>query len=130
MITATATAVFQSDLQTVWETVTALETCVWRSDISRIQVLDGKRFTEYTKGGYPTQFTITVSQPPTRWECDMENGNLKGRFVVALTREGDKTRLLLTEEIHVKKALMKPFARAFLRNRQALYLADLQKALG
>lgn len=56
-------AVFQSNLQTVWDTVTSLENYQWRSDLSRIEVVSEKQFIEYTKDGYATTFTITASEP-------------------------------------------------------------------
>lgn len=71
-------AVFQSDIKKVWEVVTSLENYSWRSDLSRIEILEENQFVEYTKDGYPTTFTITRTEPYKRWEFDMENSNMKG----------------------------------------------------
>ena len=46
--------------------------------MSKIEVLSGTQFVEYTKGGYATTFTVTASEPQKRWEFDMENSNMKG----------------------------------------------------
>ena len=68
-------ATFESNVQNVWKTVTTLENYAWRSDLSKIEVLDEKHFVEYTKEGYATTFTITAAEPYKRWEFDMENDN-------------------------------------------------------
>lgn len=42
-------ASFLSDIKKVWETVTSLEDYIWRSDLSKIEVVSEKKFIEYTK---------------------------------------------------------------------------------
>lgn len=54
---------FKSDIQRVWETVTSLENYAWRSDLSKIEVLNEKQFIEYTSEGYATTFTVTAIEP-------------------------------------------------------------------
>lgn len=45
-------AVIKSDIYKVWETVLAVEKySSWRSDLSKIKVVDEKKFIEYTKKG-------------------------------------------------------------------------------
>ena len=57
-------AVFQSDIQKLWEKVTfVLDYPSWRSDLSRIEILNEKQFMEYNKKGYATIFTVTVTKP-------------------------------------------------------------------
>ena len=58
--------VFENDIQTVWNTVTSLENCQWRSDLSKVEVTGEKQFAEYTKEGYVTTFTTTVFKPLKR----------------------------------------------------------------
>ncbi len=53
---------FQSDIQRVWEVVTSLENCAWRSDLSKIEIVNESQFVEYTKDGYSTTFTITRTE--------------------------------------------------------------------
>lgn len=50
----------------------------WRSDLSKIEILNENQFIEYTKDGCMTIFTITIREPFKRWEFDMENDNIKG----------------------------------------------------
>lgn len=122
-------AVFHSDIQTVWDTVTSLENYGWRSDLGRIELISETQFVEYTKEGYATAFTITAVQPCERWEFDMENDNMKGHWIGVFTQAGGQTEIDFTEDVTAKKVLMKPFVKAFLKKQQAQYISDLKKAL-
>ena len=122
-------AVFQCDVQKVWEIVTSLENYSWRSDLSKIEILNENQFIEYTKEEYATTFTVTEKVPCERWEFDMENDNMKGHWTGVFTQAGDKTEIDFTEDVVAKKVFMKPFVKGFLKKQQALYIADLRKAL-
>lgn len=122
-------ALFPCDVKKVWDTVTSLENYQWRSDLSKIEILNEKQFVEYTKEGYATTFTITVSEPCCRWEFDMENNNMKGHWIGTFTEQYGQTEIDFTEEITVKKVIMKPFAKAFLKKQQNIYVSDLTRAL-
>ena len=119
----------QGDIQTVWDTVTSLEKYQWRSDLSRIEVLNETQFVEYTKDGSATTFTITVFEPLKRWEFDLENGNMKGHWTGIFAEKDGQTEIDFTEDVTAKKLIMKPFVKAFLKKQQAQYLSDLEKAL-
>lgn len=129
MAVSTIKANFQSNIQKVWETVTSLEKYEWRSDLSKIEILNGKQFVEYTKEGYATTFTITVNEPYKRWEFDMENDNMKGHWTGMFTQKGAQTEIDFTEEVIAKKLFMKPFVKLYLKKQQAQYVSDLKKAL-
>lgn len=122
-------ATFNKGIEEVWNVVTSLENYAWRSDLSKIEVIGDKQFVEYTKDGYATNFIITVKEPCKRWEFDMENGNMKGHWTGIFTETDGRTEIEFTEEVTAKKAIMKPFVKAYLKKQQALYVADLQKAL-
>ena len=129
MATSNIKATFQCDVKRAWNTVTSLYNYQWRSDLSRIEVLDEKRFVEYTKEGYPTTFTVTCEIPYERLEFDMENRNMKGHWI-GLFRESDGiTEIDFTEDVQPKKAIMKPFVKGFLKKQQGLYVLDLKKEL-
>lgn len=123
------TAVFQNDIADVWNVVTSLENYQWRSDISRIEVISDKQFIEYTKDGYATTFTITVTDPLKRWEFDMDNGNMKGHWTGIFSFQNGQTTIEFTEDVVAKKFIMKPFVKAFLKKQQEQYVSDLRKAL-
>ena len=122
-------AVFQSDLHTVWDVVTSLENYQWRSDLSRIEVVNEKQFIEYTKDGYATTFTITVSEPYERWEFDMENDNMVGHWTGVFKGKAGQTEIEFTEDVTAKKLILKPFVKGYLKKQQEKYVSDLRKAL-
>ena len=122
-------AAFQQDIQKVWETVTSLTDYTWRSDLSKIEILNENQFVEYTKEGYTTLFTVTAVEPCKRWEFDMENDNMKGHWVGIFTQKDGQTEIDFTEDVVAKKLLMKPLVKGFLKKQQSLYVADLKKAL-
>ena len=122
-------AVFQCDVKKVWDIVTSLENCTWRSDLSKIEILNEKQFVEYTKDGFATTFTITATEPLKRWEFDMENDNIKGHWVGIFTQKDGLTEIDFSEDITAKKFFMKPFVKSFLKKQQMQYVSDLQKAL-
>ncbi len=129
MAVSNVKAVFQSDMQRVWEVVTSLKDYAWRSDLSKIEILNENQFIEYTKEGYPTTFTITRTEPCKRWEFDMENSNMKGHWTGIFAEKDGNTEIDFTEEVTAKKVIMKPFVKAYLKKQQELYVADLRKAL-
>lgn len=120
---------FQNDVEKIWNIVTSLENYQWRSDLSKIEILNEKQFVEYTKDGFATTFTVTAFEPYKRWEFDMENTNMKGHWVGIFAEKNDQTEIDFTEEVKAKKLIMKPFVKAFLKKQQKLYVSDLKKAL-
>lgn len=122
-------AIFHSNIEHVWNIVTSLENYKWRSDLSKIEVINEKQFIEYTRDGYATTFTITVQEPCKRWEFDMENGNLKGHWTGIFSEADGQTIIDFTEDVTAKKLIMKPFVKAFLKKQQEQYISDLRKAL-
>lgn len=122
-------AVFQSNVQDVWRIVTSTQSYQWRSDLSKIEVLNDRQFVEYSKDGYATTFTITASEPFKRWEFDMENSNMLGHWIGIFTEQSERTIIDFTETVTAKKLIMKPFMKAYLKKQQALYVSDLRKAL-
>lgn len=129
MAVSNITVTFNSDIEKVWETVTSLEKYEWRSDLSKIEVLSEKQFVEYIKDGYATTFMITVVEPYSRWEFDMENDNMKGHWTGVFTSKDGQTEIDFTEDVIAKKVFMKPFVKAFLKKQQEVYISDLKKAL-
>lgn len=130
MAVANVKVTLNIDIETVWEMVTSLDNYSWRSDLSKIKVLEaGRRFVEYTKDGYATTFTITTFEPMKRYEFDMDNNNIHGHWTGLFSKTGDKTEINFTENIIPKKWIMKPFVGMYLKKQQASYISDLRKAL-
>lgn len=129
MAIANRKAVYQCDVETVWNIVTSLKEYAWRSDLSKIEVKDEKQFVEYTTDGYATTFTITATEPCKRWEFDMENDNMKGHWTGLFTEQDGKTALDFTEDVTPKRWILNLFIKGYLKKQQRQYLADLEKAV-
>lgn len=129
MATSNTKGVFQADIQKVWDTATSLNDYAWRSDLSRIDVINEKQFVEYTKKGYATTFTVTACEPCRRWEFDMENSNMKGHWIGIFSAVNGVTEIDFTEDVTAKKRIMRPFVRAYLKKQQAQYISDLRRKL-
>ena len=54
---------WQNDVQTVWNIITDVKNYIWRTDLSKTEIISDKQFIEYTKNGYATTFTITLFEP-------------------------------------------------------------------
>ena len=121
--------IFPGDVKRVWDMVTSLENVAWRSDLSKVEIVNDKQFIEYTKEGHATTFTVTVMDPCRRWEFDMENSNMKGHWTGVFTQKAEGTEVDFTEDVTAKKLLMKPFVGAYLKKQQAQYISDLSKEL-
>lgn len=129
MAVSTVKATFQADVKEVWDIVTNLENYAWRSDLSRIEVISEKRFTEYTKDGFSTEFTVTLTEQYRRWEFDLENANISGHWTGIFTSDGNQTTIEFTEDVTAKKFFMKPLVKGFLKKQQAQYIEDLNRAI-
>lgn len=130
MTTTNIRASFSNDVKTVWQIVTSLTNYTWRSDISKIKIIEPqKQFIEYTKNGYPTTFTVTVLKPYQRYEFDLENDNMRGHWIGVFTYENGITTIDFTENITAKKFFLKPLIKLYLKKQQTAYINDLKKVL-
>lgn len=121
---------FTNDLEKVWQIVTSLEHYTWRTDLSKIEVIEPhKKFIEYTKKGYQTTFTITTFKPYQCYEFDIENDNIKGHWTGLFSYQNGITSIDFTENVKAKKEFMRPFIRIYLKKQQTTYINDLKKAL-
>lgn len=127
MAVSTITEMIDADLQEVWNVVTSLDSFGWRSDLSDIKIINEERFVEYSKDGYSTTFTITKTEPFRCWEFDMENDNITGHWKGIFTRVDNKTEITFTEDVKVKKLVMRPFVGLYLRRQQIRYVNDLKE---
>ena len=128
MATSNIKALIPVELRKVWELVLDVENYAdWRSDLSKTEVISDMQFIEYTKDGYSTTFTVTLSEPYRRWEFDMENSNMKGHWIGIFTAKADETEIDFTEFVETKKLLMKPFVKSYLKKQQIQFVADIMK---
>lgn len=122
-------AELSADVEKVWTIITSFDGA-WRSDLRGIERLDEKNFVEIDKSGFKTRFTITVFEPYSLYEFDIDNANISGHWTGKMASENGRTAIDFTEDITPKKAIMRPFVKGYLKKQQAAYLRDLRKALG
>ena len=121
---------FNCDRDKLWDIITGNSNYLWRSDLSKIDVIDDTHFIEYTKNNYPTYFTITLKEKLKEYRFDLENTNLRGKWIGIFTELPNGNTLLdFTEEIEVNNFIMKLLARVYLKNQQKRYIIDLEKEL-
>ena len=130
MATSNIKCILDSDIYKVWEIVLDIDKySIWRSDLSKTEIIDKNKFIEYTKEGYATSFTVTFVEPHKRWEFDMENNNMKGHWIGIFTQNGENTEIDFTEDVTAKKMLMKPFVKSYLKKQQVEFVSDLKHVL-
>lgn len=130
MAVSTIKADFQCEVEKVWNLVTSLENYSWRSDLDKIVItVPSKEFEEHTTDGYITKFKITTVDEYKRYEFDMENDNMQGHWTGIFSYDEGITVIEFTENVIVKKLIMKPFVSAYLKKQQTKYIQDLRNAL-
>ena len=122
---------FSSKLEDVWKVVTDNTVYTWRSDLRKIKISDDeKSFTEITKDGFETEFTITLKKPYERYEFSMKNKNMTGHWIGIFSKHGSGTKIEFIEQVETTNPIMNLFVKSYLKKQQATYVADLKKALG
>ena len=129
MAASKVTVHFPCPVEQVWHTVTDLTHTAWRSDLARVEILDGVHFVEHTKNGYATNFTVMACESLRYWAFTMENDNMSGSWEGIFEAAEGGTRLTCTETVNAKRWWMRPFVPGYLKRQQRLYLDDLRAEL-
>ena len=121
---------FNCDIEKLWNIITDNTNYIWRSDLSKSEIVDDTHFIEYAKNNYPTYFTITSKVNLKEYKFDIENSNIKGKWI-GIFKKLDNGDILLdfTEEIETNNFIMKLFAKPYLKSQQKRYMNDLEKEL-
>ena len=121
---------FSCDKNKLWDIITDNSNYKWRTDLSKIEIIDENHFIEYTKNNFPTYFTITAKEKLKEYKIDLENANLKGRWIGTFKElPNGQIELDFTEEIEVNSLIMKLLAKPYLKSQQKRYMRDLEKEL-
>lgn len=121
---------FLCDIEKLWDIITDNTKYSWRSDLSKIEIVDDKHFIEYAKNNYPTYFTITSKISFKEYKFDIENTNIKGKWTgIFIKSDNGKVLLDFTEEIETNNIIMKLLAKPYLKSRQKRYMKDLEKRI-
>lgn len=124
--------IIDRNIKDVWNIVTNLEDYKWRNDLSKLEIINDKEFTEYFTNGGQTNFFITNKEFCNYYSFDMKNdffvGQWTGEFIEINTQQ---TKLIFSEEINIKN----PFIWFFsffvmnLKKIQKEYMIDLERKL-
>ncbi len=121
---------FCCSIEELWNIITDNTKYAWRSDLSKIEIVDDKHFIEYSKNNYPTYFTITAKEYLKEYKFDIENNNIKGKWVGMFKKlENGNVLLNFTEEIETNNFIMKLLSKSYLKSQQKRYMRDLEKEL-
>ncbi|MGY3765402.1 polyketide cyclase [Vagococcus vulneris] len=121
-----------SNIKKVWETVTNLDDCDWRSDLSKIEKINEQKFIEHFKSGGQTTFVITDKEFCKKYCFDMENKFFIGTWTgIFIKLDTQKTKLIFSEELNIKNPFI--WALSFLvmnlKRIQKEYMQDLERKL-
>ncbi|MFR8104216.1 MAG: polyketide cyclase [Clostridia bacterium] len=122
---------FHCDKDKLWNIITDNTNYSWRSDLSKIDIVDDKHFIEYTKNNYPTYFTITSKKKFKEYQFDLENTNIKGKWIgIFKELPNGAIELDFTEEVEVNNFFVRLLlAKPYLKSQQKRYMRDLEKEL-
>lgn len=125
---------FSSDIQTVWDVITNNEDYDWRSDVSKIEILDnGDSWIEYSsKDNSIISFKVSKKNIAKEYCFSMENPIFTGQFESKFESSSPSgARIEFIESISIKNPLIKPLSYLFF-NVQAFqdkYISDLKSKL-
>ena len=121
---------FNCDIVKLWNIITDNTNYTWRSDLSKIEIIDDKHFIEYAKNNYPTYFTIISKEKLKEYKFDIENTKINGKWI-GIFKKLDNGNVLsdFTEEIETTNFVMKVLAKPYLKSQQKRYMRDLEKEL-
>lgn len=121
---------FNCSIEKLWSIITNNADYTWRSDLSKIEIIDDKHFVEYIKNNFPTYFTITAKREYEEYRFDIENANIKGRWAGLFRQLPDgRAELDFTEEIATNHPIMKLLAKPYLKSQQRKYMKDLDQKI-
>lgn len=121
---------FNCDKNKLWDIITDNSNYSWRSDLSKIEIVDNNHFIEYAKNNFKTYFTITSKIKLKEYKFNLENINMKGKWIGIFEElPNGKIQIDFTEEIEMSNPIMKLLAKPYLKSQQKRYIKDLQKEL-
>ena len=121
---------FSCDKNKLWNIIIDNSNYKWRTDLSKIEIIDETHFVEYNTSNFPTYFTITTKEKLKEYKFDLENANLKGKWIgIFKELTNGNIELDFTEEIEVNSLIMKLLAKSYLKSQQKRYMKNLEREL-
>lgn len=118
-----------ANVKVIWDIVTDNKNTTWRSDLSKVEVIDDKEFVEYTNKGVATKFTIEAKNPYEYYSFSFGNENMQGLWHGKFESINDNlTKLEFVEEITIKNKVLELLSILFfpIKKMQKQYMRDLQ----
>lgn len=122
--------VIPAKLELIWNIVTDNTKTEWRSDLSKVEIINDEEFVEYTTKGVGTKFRITKKADQSYYEFSFGNENMSGRWIGKFKSTGkNETELEFTEEIEIKSRVMELLSYIFfpIKKIQKTYMEDLKR---
>lgn len=130
MISANIKKTFSCNIEIIWNIITDNKNYLWRSDLSKIEIIDDTHFIEYDKNNFATNFTITSKKKFEEYKFNMKNKNFIGSWIGKFKVLNDNlVELYFIEEIEVNSIIMKLFVKKYLKKQQIKYMNDLEKEI-
>lgn len=120
---------FDFDIKIIWDIITDFKKYYWRSDISKVDVLNEKEFIEITKDGYSTNFIIIKEIKFKYLEFKIDNSNMEGYWKGEFLAENGKTKIRFTENLKSKKIWLIPILKIYVKRQQKIYMKNLERYL-
>ncbi|WP_294578490.1 hypothetical protein [uncultured Thomasclavelia sp.] len=119
---------FSSSIEKVFQTVTDLMDCSWRSDLAKVEKIDDNKFIEYNRKNQATKILVTDCRQNTQFEYEVQTNNYKGHWsgqFASLPDNGCRLFLLFYFE---PNSILGKFVRV--DRFEQRYIEDLKKKLG
>lgn len=118
---------FKSDVATVFNTVSNLGDCSWRSDLQRVEQVDVNKFIEYNRKEKATKIRVTDNRKNIQFDYDVQNSNYQGHWSGQFAPLDDGgCRMFLTFDFEINSMLGNFFRVDKFEER---YIEDLKKEL-
>lgn len=130
---AKETVTFPFDIKNVWDIITNNEDYAWRSDLSKIEILnDGNSWVEYNTNGSSINFSILKKDYLKEYNFSMENNIFTGQFSSTYKKDIDgNTVVEFVESISIKNPIIRSLSYLFfnIKKFQNIYINDLKKKI-
>ena len=71
---------FKSDVEKVFNVITNMKDCSWRSDLSKVVCIDDGKYIEYNRKNHPTKILVTEYLKNIQFEYGIQNEYYKGHW--------------------------------------------------
>lgn len=71
---------FKSDIEKVFNVITNMKDCSWRSDLSKVECINDVKYIEYDHKNHPTKILVTEYLKNIQFEYDIQNEYYKGHW--------------------------------------------------